>query len=356
MATAGELLPSSSRDDTQPQGEYAETVTYLQIESGLSQSDDVSRRSKALVEELLTQISEQIQREKFVAEMNNLDWCYIDWQVEDVAETMRRMGINEQKQLDGETKLFYSDCEAEMSNRIKEYSDELLTWTFISCPTTNSHMIKRIAIGEGDNNVRIIQMLDLSQTEDILNDRLGEFCVVEGGSNNPGASRTVTSLVVFGAPDERHAITYDDEKLMRWIVDSKRADKSSVAEITQSMRIDGKNLFHQCAIANSSNILQYLRTILSKGRLTASLKEEDGNGNTPIHLVAQYRNAAALHQLLSALDKSNLEQLLDKPNSQQQTVHKMVQDEINNKEVKSIIECKFKAITINVVLGGGMMT
>jgi ankyrin repeat protein len=285
-------------------------------------------RCAALVEELLMQISEPSQRKKFVTEMNNMPWRYLDWN--DV--------MDDRDQQNRETTLVYSDSEAAMRNSLDEYSHESLSWTFISCPTTNSHMTKRIAIGEGDNNVRMIRMFDLSQTGDAHNDRLGEFNVVES-SDNSEANKT--SDAVFDAPDEHYAIAHDDEKLMKWIFDLKKAGGEDVCDIIQAQDAKGKNLYHQCANADSPSILKYFGTLLSKARLLAILQAEDENGDTPIHLSTLHKSAAAMHQLLSPLNRTRLDQLLKRNNKKQQTALEMVQNDINNTEIKPLIECKF---------------
>ena len=111
--------------------------------------------------------------------------------------------------------------------------------------------------------------------------------------------------------------------------------------------MEGQILFHKAANANSPNIFKLLCTLISKAQLEAALEARDSDGNTPVYLAARQKNVSALHQLLRPLDKSYLHKMLeDKHPRAMQNVLELVRADVNNVEIKALIECKYTFLSI----------
>ena len=303
---------------------------------------DVEKVAADLVDKLLTEIPGECDREKFVSEMRALDWKYMKWHEADVTHMMIRMSLaetdhNAHFENSPVVKIVYDDCAGEMWRSIDEFSTEIQTWTVISCATTDSHIVRRIAIGEGDSVIRMVEMFDLEQPELSLNDRLERFSAFgEERNHEQTVHRKVVTSATFQPPNP---FTRDDVDLVKWLISRLTARETHLTEVIKSMSKDGQNVFHQGAVANSPMVLKHLCSLLSKACLFDMLEERDFNDVTPIYLAAYLKNASALHQLLKPLNKNNLEKLLN-DRRKTQTVLQLVQDAPSYLEIKAIVECE----------------
>ena len=306
---------------------------------------DVEKVAADLVDKLLTEIPGECDREKFVSEMRELGgWRYMKWHGADVTHMISRMSLaetdhNANFENSPVVKIVYDDCAGEMWRSIDEFSTEIQTWTVISCATTDSHIVRRIAIGEGDSVIRMVEMFDLEQPELSLNDRLEMFSAFGEERNHEQTvhRRDVTSAT-FQPPNP---FTRDDVDLVKWLISRLTARETHITEVIKSMSKDGQNVFHQGAVANSPMVLKHLCSLLSKAHLVDMLVEMDINDKTPIYLAAYLKNASALHQLLKPLNKNNLEKLLN-DRTKTQNVLQLVQDDPNYLEIKAVVECEFQ--------------
>ena len=264
------------------------------------------------------------------------------WHGADVTHMISRMSLaetdhNANFENSPVVKIVYDDCAGEMWRSIDEFSTEIQTWTVISCATTDSHIVRRIAIGEGDSVIRMVEMFDLEQPELSLNDRLERFSAFgEERNHEQTVHRSVVTSATFQPPN---AITRDDVNLIKWLISCLTARETHISEVIKSMSKDGQNVFHQGAVANSPTVLKHLCSLLSKAHLVGMLEEMDINDKTPIYLAAYLKNASALHQLLKPLNKNNLEKLLN-DRRKTQNVLQLVQDDPDYLEIKAIVECE----------------
>ena len=327
-------------DSTQTQDEPPiDSVDGLLLPSTV----DVDKVAADLVDKLLTEIPGECDREKFISEMRDLDWKYMKWHVaDDVMDMMSRVSLAETNykanfENSSVVKIVYDDCAGEMWRSIDQFSTEIQTWTVISCATANRHIVRHIAIGEGDTVIRTVEMFDLEQPELSLNDRLERFSAFgEERNHEQTVHRRVVTSATFQPPN---AITRDDVNLIKWLISRLTARETHILEVIKSMSKDGQNVFHQGAVANSPMVLKHLCSLLSKAHLVDMLEEMDINDKTPIYLAAYLKNASALHQLLKPLNKNNLEKLLnDRPKTQ--NVLQLVQDDPSYLEIKAIVECE----------------
>ena len=273
---------------------------------------DVNSRAAALVDQLLINIPEQSDRERFISEMQGLDWRYMTWQEGNPVNMLRETMASDMKIDYGDGD---ADCGSEMRKSIHSFSHCIQAWTVICCPTTNSAITKRIALGEGNNDMKMVVMYDLAHAEN-FSAVLKNEC------------RFVSSSAIFKAPDADYAVIYDDSKFLKWLIDCQTNDGTQSADVLQAMNMEA--LFHKAAYANSPNILKLLHTLISKAQLEAALEARDSNGNTPVYLAACQKNVNALHQLLRPLDKSYLHKMLeDKHPQTMQNVLELVLDDVN---------------------------